>query len=121
MTMRMYQVDYYENGAWHNYLCAGTSRKYIEQREYLSFLAEGRRINKNFFKVHRIETVDGYFVKLMSPKTREKEFAKYRHKEDLRKERNRRKAEKALREAEEANAIDEEIDDIDDIEESEDT
>ena len=117
MTMRMYQVDYYENGAWHNYLCAGTALNQIEKQEYLSFLAEGRRIPKRLFKVHRIETVDGYFVKLQSPKTRAKEFAKYRHKEDLRKERNKRKAEEAEKAAKEKI----EPEEMENIEECEDT
>lgn len=90
--MRMYQVDYFEDGQWHMYLCAGTALKKIEQREYLSFLAEGRRIPKKLFHVHRIEKVDGYTVKLVSPRTAEKERAVY-EKSQARRKANRKKKE----------------------------
>lgn len=98
MALRMYQVDYYEGNAWHTYLCVGSARKDVEQREYISFLAEGRRIPKHLFKVHRVKTVDGYYVKLISAKTYEKEYEKRRLMNEKQKERLRQKKEKETQE-----------------------
>lgn len=100
MQKKLYQVDYYEGGAWHNYLCVGGYDRDVEQREYLSFLAEGRRIPKSLFKLTNISEVDGYHIKLISPREWAKEVAK----KTLRQRKWREKKKLEAEEAEKAKA-----------------